>query len=81
MTAKQVILQRLRDAENEQTFGEYAGREGDVVSGVVQAHERRAEQGIVLVDLGKVEAVLPPPSRCPARTTSTAAGSRRTSCR
>jgi N utilization substance protein A len=59
MTAKQVILQRLRDAENALTFGEYAGREGDVVSGVVQHHEGRAERGVVLVSLGKVEAVLP----------------------
>ena len=59
MTAKQVILQRLRDAENAVTFGEYAGREGDVVSGVVQHHESRAERGVVLVSLGKVEATLP----------------------
>src|SRR6185312_15941660 len=35
-TARQVILQRLRDAEDELTFGEYAGREGDVVAGVIQ---------------------------------------------
>ena len=35
-TARQVILQRLRDAENERTFGEFAGREGDIVTGVVQ---------------------------------------------
>ena len=58
-TAKQVIVQRLRDAENEQTFGEYAGKEGDIVSGIVQAHDRRNTQGLVLVDIGKVEAVLP----------------------
>ena len=37
MTARQVILQRLRDAEHDQTFGEYAGREGDIVTGVIQA--------------------------------------------
>ena len=35
-TARQVILQRLRDAEDELTFGEYAGREGDIVAGVIQ---------------------------------------------
>src|SRR3954453_17712537 len=35
-TARQVILQRLRDAEQEITYGEYAGKEGDVVAGVVQ---------------------------------------------
>jgi N utilization substance protein A len=64
-TAKQVIVQRLRDAENEQTFGEYAGKEGDIVSGVVQAHDRRNNQGMVLVDIGKVEAVLPPTEQVP----------------
>ena len=37
MTARQVILQRLRDAAHDQTFGEYSGREGDTVTGVVQA--------------------------------------------
>src|SRR5436309_4798301 len=59
MTAKQVILQRLREATDEVHFGEYAGRDGDLVTGVVQAHEARAEKGIVTVDLGKLEAVLP----------------------
>jgi N utilization substance protein A len=56
-TAKQVILQRLRDAEQELTYGQYAGREGDVVAGIVQQHEGRGPN--VYVDLGKVEAVLP----------------------
>jgi N utilization substance protein A len=65
MTAKQVILQRLRDAENELTFGEYAGREGDIISGVVQHHEGRAERGVVLVSIGKVEATLPPAEQVP----------------
>jgi transcription termination factor NusA len=64
-TAKQVIVQRLRDAEHEQTFGEYAGKEGDIVSGIVQAHDRRNVQGTVLVDIGKVEAVLPPTEQVP----------------
>jgi N utilization substance protein A len=64
-TAKQVIVQRLRDAENEQTFGEYAGKEGDIVSGVVQADARRNAQGAVIVDIGKVEAVLPPSEQVP----------------
>ena len=67
-TAKQVILQRLRDAEDEATFGEFTGREGDIVSGVIQQGTRPARN--VLVDLGKVEAILPPPSRCPARSTT-----------
>jgi N utilization substance protein A len=61
MTAKQVILQRLRDAEQEITFGEYAGREGDIVAGQIQQHESRN----VLVNLGKVEAVLPPAEQVP----------------
>jgi N utilization substance protein A len=65
MTAKQVILQRLRDAENEITYGEYSGREGDIVAGVVQHHEGRAERGIVLISLGKIEAVLPPAEQVP----------------
>jgi transcription termination/antitermination protein NusA len=61
-TARQVILQRLRDAEDELTFGEYAGREGDVVAGVIQqGRDPRA----VLVDLGKLEAILPPTEQVP----------------
>ncbi|MDK3257802.1 transcription termination factor NusA [Blastococcus capsensis] len=64
-TAKQVIVQRLRDAEHEQTFGEYAGKEGDIVSGIVQADQRRNASGIVMIDIGKVEAVLPSPEQVP----------------
>jgi N utilization substance protein A len=59
MTARQVILQRLRDAEHDQTFGEFAGREGDIVTGVIQADAQAAQRGLVLVDIGKVEALLP----------------------
>ncbi len=67
MTAKQVILQRLRDAEQELTYGEYAGREGDVVGGVIQQSGPPATGGgrNVLVDLGNVEAVLPVPEQVP----------------
>jgi N utilization substance protein A len=61
-TAKQVILQRLRDAEEEITFGEYAGREGDIVAGVIQQGK---DPRNVLVDLGKVEAILPPQEQVP----------------
>ncbi len=65
-TAKQVVLQRLREAEHDVTFGDYAGREGDLVSGVIAAHQRRlAETGAVLVDLGNVEAVLPAGEQVP----------------
>jgi transcription termination/antitermination protein NusA len=61
-TARQVILQRLRDAEDELTFGEYAGREGDIVAGVIQQGK---DPRAVLVDLGKVEAILPPTEQVP----------------
>ena len=61
-TAKQVILQRLRDAEEEVTFGEYAGREGDVVAGVVQQGK---DPKSVLVDIGRLEAILPPQEQVP----------------
>jgi N utilization substance protein A len=65
MTAKQVILQRLREATDEAHFGEYAGRDGDLVTGVVQADAARAEKGIIIVDLGKLEAVLPQSEQVP----------------
>ncbi|WP_434743262.1 transcription termination factor NusA [Micromonospora sp. SH-82] len=65
MTAKQVILQRLREATDEVHFGEYVGRDGDLVTGVVQAHEARTEKGIVSVDLGKLEGVLPQSEKVP----------------
>jgi N utilization substance protein A len=65
MTAKQVILQRLRDAQDEVNFGEFAGKEGEVVAGIIQAHESRSEKGIVTINLGKVEANLPPGEQVP----------------
>jgi transcription termination/antitermination protein NusA len=53
-TAKQVLLQRLREAEREMTYGEYVGREGDIITGVV------SQQGnVTLLDLGRTEALLP----------------------
>ncbi len=61
-TAKQVILQRLRDAEDDIKFGEFSGREGDLVSGIVQ--QGRDPQD-VLVDLGRLEALLPVSERVP----------------
>ncbi len=59
-TAKQVILQRLRDAEDDIRFGEFSGKEGDVVSGVVQ---QGRDPDMVFVDLGKIEAILPAAER------------------
>ncbi|MFV2198681.1 transcription termination factor NusA [Nocardiopsis sp. LOL_012] len=64
-TAKQVILQRLRDAEDEMTLGEFAGREHDIVSGIIQ---QGRDPRNVLVDLGRLEAVLPPQEQVPTET-------------
>ncbi|MGH3099007.1 MAG: transcription termination factor NusA [Streptosporangiales bacterium] len=61
-TAKQVILQRLRDAEEEVTYGEYSGREGDVVAGIIQQGK---DPRNIFVDLGDLEAVLPPQEQAP----------------
>jgi N utilization substance protein A len=61
-TAKQVILQRLRDAEDDAKFGEFSGKEGDVLSGTIQ--QGRDPQD-VLVDLGRLEAHLPAVERVP----------------
>jgi len=54
-TAKQVVLQRLREAEREMVFEEFSNREGDIVSGVIQ----RMEAKHFVVDLGKTEAIFP----------------------
>ena len=51
-TARQVMLQRFRDAENERTFGEFAAREGDIVGGVIQRDARANARGIIVVRLG-----------------------------
>lgn len=61
-TAKQVILQRLRDAEDDVTFGEFLTKEGDIVSGTVQ---QGRDPRSVLVNLGKIEAVLPAQEQVP----------------
>jgi transcription termination/antitermination protein NusA len=59
MTAKQVILQRLRDAEHDVQYGEFAGREGDIVTAVVTQDAQAAARGVVVLDIGTMEAVLP----------------------
>lgn len=61
-TAKQVITQRIREAEREITYGEYSGREGDIVTAIVT----QADPRYVLLDLGKgVEALLPTAEQVP----------------
>ena len=54
-TAKQVMSQRIREAEREMKYEEYAGREGDIVTGIIQQNDAR----YTLLDLGRVEALLP----------------------
>jgi transcription termination/antitermination protein NusA len=54
-TAKQVILQRVREAERENVFNQYRDKKGELISGIV----RRFERGNILVDLGGPEAILP----------------------
>lgn len=51
-TARQVMLQRFRDAENERVYGEFSAREGDIVAGVVQRDARENARGNVVVRLG-----------------------------
>ena len=60
-TAKQVILQRLRDAKREQVFELYEGREGDLITGIVQQSDHRYS----IVDLGDAEAILPGSEKIP----------------
>jgi len=61
-TAKQIMLQRLRDAEDDIKFGEFSGKEGDIISGVIQQGRNPDD---VMVDLGKLEALLPAGERVP----------------
>jgi N utilization substance protein A len=72
MTAKQVILQRLREAEHDVSYGEYAGREGDVISGIIQQAPQRPGAPLnrnVMIKLGiredSLEATLPPAEQVP----------------
>jgi N utilization substance protein A len=64
-TARQVIMHRLRDAEDEQKYGHFAGVEGDIVSGIVQQGN---DSRTVLVDLGKIEAIMPLAEQVPGET-------------
>ncbi len=64
-TARQVIVQRLRQAGDDSVLGEFAGKEGQLVSGVIQ---QAADPRNVHVDLGEVEALLPPHEQVPTET-------------
>jgi N utilization substance protein A len=61
-TARQVIVQRLRDAEDDQVLGQFRGKEGEVLGGVIQ---QGRDPRVVLVDVGGTEAVLPPHEQVP----------------
>lgn len=60
-TAKQIILQKVRDAEREIIFNEFEARKGEVVSGIA----RRVERGAIVVDMGRTEAFIPPREQIP----------------
>lgn len=61
-TARTVILQRLRDLEDERVIGDFAAREGDIVSGIVQQDR---DPRLVRVQIGDVEGVIPPAEQVP----------------
>ncbi len=60
-TAKQVIIQKLREAERDIIYTEFNDRKGEIVSGIVQ----KAESGVVIMDLGKLEGVMPQKEQIP----------------
>lgn len=60
-TARQAIMQRIRQFEKDRIFDDYKDTVGDIVTGIV----RRRERGDLIVDLGKAEAILPPRERVP----------------
>ena len=63
-TAKQVIIQKLREAEREIIYSEYSERKGEIVSGLVQ----KSEGGSVVLDLGKLEGIMPVKEQIPTET-------------
>jgi N utilization substance protein A len=63
-TAKQVVVQRIREAERGMIYEEFSNRESDIVTGIVQ----RIEQKNVFIDLGKAEAILAPSEQIPDET-------------
>jgi N utilization substance protein A len=61
-TAKQLVMQRLRDAERELVYDEYAGKAGEVITAAIQ----RVDSRFVTLDLGRAEAVMPPGEQVPS---------------
>ena len=60
-TAKQIIMQKVRDAERDIIFNEFEQRKGDIASGIA----RRVERGAIVVDMGRTEAYIPPREQIP----------------
>lgn len=60
-TAKQVVVQRIREAERDIVFSEFRGREGDIITGIVQRYSNQN----IMIDLGKAEAILIPTEQMP----------------
>ncbi|TJZ81093.1 transcription termination/antitermination protein NusA [Rhodococcus oryzae] len=71
-TARQVILQRLRDAEHERSFGEFSTHEGEIVGGVIQRDTRANARGMVVVHIGSetsgAEGIIPAAEQVPGET-------------
>ncbi|NLB19231.1 MAG: transcription termination/antitermination protein NusA, partial [Syntrophomonadaceae bacterium] len=63
-TAKQVVIQRLREAERNIIFEEYVNREGEIVAGTVQ----RTEQRVIIINLGQTEAIMVHQDQIPGET-------------
>jgi N utilization substance protein A len=63
-TAKQIVIQKVRDAERDIIYQEFQAREGEIASGIA----RRVEKGSIVVDLGKTEAILPYKEQIPGET-------------
>lgn len=61
-TARQVIMQRLREVEDQAILGDFQGREGELVSGVIQ---QSSDRNMIHIDFGTVEGVLPPSEQVP----------------
>ena len=60
-TARQIIMQKVKDAEREVIYNEFIGRKGEILNGIVQRYERDC----LVIDLGKTEAIMPPSEQIP----------------
>ena len=67
-TARQVFTQRFRDADNERVFGDFAGRENELITGTVSADAKVNARGVVVVSLGDVEGIIPAAEQVPGET-------------